>query len=114
MTPTIWPFRLASPRNPLRPAAAVCLAAGAWLANAPAESNGLCLLMLAAALLLLLGGLGAGAWRHYQAQLRVAATAEQNRDFVPSVRVATVRASGGFTTVSLPATTTAPSRHELE
>jgi RND family efflux transporter MFP subunit len=61
----------------------------------------------AAVLLLLIGGLGAGAWRHYQAQLRVAATAEQNRDFVPSVRVAAVRASGGFTTVSLPATTTA-------
>jgi RND family efflux transporter MFP subunit len=60
-----------------------------------------------AALLLLAGGLGAGAWRHYQAQLAVAATAEQNRDFVPNVRVAAVRASDGFSTVSLPATTTA-------
>jgi RND family efflux transporter MFP subunit len=72
----------------------------------PRRSGGR-LLFGAAVLLLLIGGLGAGAWRHYQAQLRVAATAEQNRDFVPSVRVAAVRASGGFTTVSLPATTTA-------
>jgi RND family efflux transporter MFP subunit len=61
----------------------------------------------AAALLLLLGGLGAGAWRHYQAQLMVAATAAQNHDFVPAVRVAAVRASDGFSTISLPATTTA-------
>jgi RND family efflux transporter MFP subunit len=61
----------------------------------------------AAALLLLAGGLGAGAWRHNQAQLAVAATAQQNRDFVPTVRVAAVRASDGFSTVSLPATTTA-------
>jgi RND family efflux transporter MFP subunit len=61
----------------------------------------------AAALLLLAGGLGVGAWRHTQAQRAVAATAEQNRDFVPNVRVAAVRASDRFTTVSLPATTTA-------
>jgi RND family efflux transporter MFP subunit len=61
----------------------------------------------AAALLLLAGGLGAGAWRHHEAQLAVAATAKQNRDFVPAVRVAAVRASAGFSTVSLPATTTA-------
>jgi RND family efflux transporter MFP subunit len=64
-------------------------------------------LLLGAIVLLLLGGLGAGAWRHYQAQLTVAATAAQNRDFVPTVRVAPVRASDGFSTVSLPATTTA-------
>jgi RND family efflux transporter MFP subunit len=64
-------------------------------------------LLFGAIVLLLLGGLGAGAWRHYQAQLTVAATAAENRDFVPTVRVATVRASDGFSTVSLPATTTA-------
>ena len=64
-------------------------------------------LLFGAVALLLLGGLGTGAWRHYQAQLLVAATAEQNHDFVPNVRVAAVRASDGFTTVSLPATTTA-------
>lgn len=61
----------------------------------------------AAALLLLAGGLGLGAWRHHEAQLAVAATAQQNRDFVPTVRVAAVRANDGFSTVSLPATTTA-------
>jgi RND family efflux transporter MFP subunit len=61
----------------------------------------------AAALLLLLGGLAAGAWRHYQAQIGVAVTAAQNRDFVPNVRVAAVRASDGVMTISLPATTTA-------
>jgi RND family efflux transporter MFP subunit len=64
-------------------------------------------LLFGAIVLLLLGGLGAGAWRHYQAQLTVAATAAENRDFVPTVRVATVRASDGLSTVSLPATTTA-------
>jgi len=59
------------------------------------------------ALLLLLGGLGIGGWRHYQAGLEVAATAQQSRTFVPSVRVAAVRASDSKITVSLPATTTA-------
>jgi RND family efflux transporter MFP subunit len=57
--------------------------------------------------LLLLGGLGTGGWRHYQAQLAVAATAAQIRDLVPAVRVAAVRAGDSFSTISLPATTTA-------
>jgi RND family efflux transporter MFP subunit len=61
----------------------------------------------AIALLLLAGGLGTGAWRHHQAQIGLAATTEQNRNFVPNVRVAVVRASDDFMTVSLPATTTA-------
>jgi RND family efflux transporter MFP subunit len=59
------------------------------------------------ALLLLLGGLGVGGWRHYQAELAVAATAQQSRTAVPQVRVATVRASDSKITVSLPATTAA-------
>jgi hypothetical protein len=59
------------------------------------------------ALLLLLAGLGIGGWRHYQAGLEVAATAQQSRTFVPNVRVAAVRASDSKITVSLPATTTA-------
>ena len=59
------------------------------------------------ALLLLVGGLGTGAWRHYQAELAVAATAQQSRTFVPDVRVATVCASDRKITVTLPATTTA-------
>jgi RND family efflux transporter MFP subunit len=64
--------------------------------------------ILAAVLLLLLpGGLVAGAYRHYRGSMSVAATAEQHRDFVPAVRVAVVRPSDGIMTVSLPATTTA-------
>jgi RND family efflux transporter MFP subunit len=59
------------------------------------------------ALLLLLGALGIGGLRHYQAGLEVAATTQQNRTFVPDVRVAAVRASDSKITVSLPATTTA-------
>jgi RND family efflux transporter MFP subunit len=61
----------------------------------------------ATALLLLLGSLGIGGWRHYQAELAVAATLQKNRGAVPEVRVAAVRASEGKITVSLPATTTA-------
>jgi RND family efflux transporter MFP subunit len=61
----------------------------------------------ATALLLLLGSLGIGGWRHYQAELAVAATMQRNRSAVPEVRVAAVRASGSKITVSLPATTTA-------
>lgn len=48
-----------------------------------------------------------GTWTHYVQARAVAATAEQQRDFVPSVRVATVHASDGQTVVSLPATTSA-------
>ena len=59
------------------------------------------------ALLLLLGGLGTGAWRYYQAELDVAATVERSRTLVPNVRVAAVRAGDSKITVSLPATTTA-------
>jgi RND family efflux transporter MFP subunit len=64
-------------------------------------------LLGAGALLLLVGGLGIGAWRHYQAELAVAATAQQSRTLVPNVRVAAVRAGDSKITVSLPATTTA-------
>jgi RND family efflux transporter MFP subunit len=58
-------------------------------------------------LLLLAGGVGIGGWRHYQAGLEVAATAQQSRTLVPDVRVAAVRASDRTISVSLPATTTA-------
>jgi RND family efflux transporter MFP subunit len=64
--------------------------------------------VLAAAVLLLLpGSLVAGALRHYSSAAGVATTARQLRDFVPAVRVATVRPSDPTVTVSLPATTTA-------
>jgi RND family efflux transporter MFP subunit len=59
------------------------------------------------ALLLLVGALGIGGFRHYQAELAVAATAQQSRTLVPDVRVAAVRASDSKITVTLPATTTA-------
>src|ERR1700737_5137065 len=59
------------------------------------------------ALLLLLGGLAVGVWRHYALHLEVTAAAEQHRDFVPSVRVDAVRASASTMDVTLPATTNA-------
>jgi len=46
-----------------------------------------------AALLVLVGGLAVGIWRHYALHLEVTAAAEQHRDFVPTVRVEAVRAS---------------------
>jgi RND family efflux transporter MFP subunit len=60
-----------------------------------------------ALLLLLPGGLVAGAVRHYKAGQDAAATAKQRSEFVPNVRVAQIRPSDGIMTVSLPATTTA-------
>lgn len=60
-----------------------------------------------AALGLLAGGLAYGVWRHQAQQREVAATAAQQRDFVPSVRVAAVQASPETVTVTLPATTLA-------
>jgi RND family efflux transporter MFP subunit len=59
------------------------------------------------AFLLLAGGLAFGASRSYSQQREVMATAEQVRDFVPSVRVATVGTSPGNIVVTLPATTAA-------
>jgi RND family efflux transporter MFP subunit len=59
------------------------------------------------ALLLLLGGIGTGGWRHFQAERAVAVTSQQGRSFVPEVRVATVRVSDRKISVTLPATTTA-------
>ena len=65
------------------------------------------------AFLLLAGGVALGAWRHYSQQQRVIATAEEERDFVPSVRVATVRASPAVISVTLPATTAAFAQAEI-
>jgi RND family efflux transporter MFP subunit len=61
-------------------------------------------LLGAGALLLLAGGLGLGAFRHYQAGLALAA---DDKPVIPEVRVAAVRTSDSKITVSLPATTTA-------
>jgi RND family efflux transporter MFP subunit len=57
--------------------------------------------------LLLLGGLALGAGHHSSQQQEVIATAERERDFVPSVRVATVEPNPGIMLVSLPGTTAA-------
>ena len=55
----------------------------------------------------LLAGLASGAWRYHEKHRQVMDTAGQRREFVPSVRVATVRASDGNMVVTLPATTSA-------
>jgi RND family efflux transporter MFP subunit len=60
-----------------------------------------------AALLPLAGGLAFGASRHYANLRDVMATAQEQRDFVPDVRVAQVRASDSTLTVTQPATTLA-------
>jgi RND family efflux transporter MFP subunit len=57
--------------------------------------------------LLLAGGLSLGAWGNYSQQQQVTTTAEQERDFVPSLRVATVAASPDTMSVTLPGTTAA-------
>lgn len=51
--------------------------------------------------------LAAGAWSHYAERRQVLATAEQQRNFVPQVRVATVEPSTNIDVVKLPATTSA-------
>jgi RND family efflux transporter MFP subunit len=56
---------------------------------------------------LLAGGLSLGAWGQYSQQQQVMATATQGRDFVPSVRVATIEASPGSVSTTLPGTTAA-------
>ena len=70
-------------------------------------------LFSAGAFLLLAGGVALGAWRHYSQEQEVMATAEQERDFVPSVRVATVKANAAFMSVTLPATTAAFAQAEI-
>src|ERR1700746_61975 len=55
--------------------------------------------------LLLAGGLSLGVWGKISQQQQVAATAEQARDLVPSVDVATVKASPAAVSGSLPGTT---------
>jgi RND family efflux transporter MFP subunit len=64
--------------------------------------------MLGLAAIVVLGGaLGIGFWQHYRLDAEVMTTAEQHRDFVPSVRTAAVRASGTTMAVNWPGTTEA-------
>jgi RND family efflux transporter MFP subunit len=51
--------------------------------------------------------LASGAWNHYAQHRQTVAVAEQTRDFVPQVRVASVLPSDDTRVVSLPATTSA-------
>ncbi|HEY2594212.1 MAG TPA: efflux RND transporter periplasmic adaptor subunit [Chloroflexota bacterium] len=59
------------------------------------------------AFLPLVGGVAFGAREHYKAQRDVQSFAQGRRDFVPTVRVAQVRASDSTVTVTQPATTLA-------
>jgi RND family efflux transporter MFP subunit len=56
-------------------------------------------------LLLVIAALGLGVWRHYQQHRQVMDTAEQQVDFVPTVRVQEVTQRLGTVHVTLPATT---------
>jgi RND family efflux transporter MFP subunit len=59
-------------------------------------------------ILLLLGGaFGYGTWLHFSSHAQVLATAKEQAEFVPSVRVAPVRASGATWPITLPGTTRA-------
>jgi RND family efflux transporter MFP subunit len=60
-----------------------------------------------AVLLLLIGPLTLGVWRHYALHRQVTVTAEQRRDFAPSVRTEAVATSGSVMLVELPGTTSA-------
>jgi RND family efflux transporter MFP subunit len=59
------------------------------------------------ALVILSCAVGYGAWRHYQIHTEVIATAEQARDFVPTVLTAPVRASAPTMSVVWPGSTEA-------
>ncbi len=59
------------------------------------------------ALVLLCGAVGIGLWRHYELRAQALSTAELHQDFVPSVRVALVRASASTMSVTWPGTTEA-------
>ena len=65
------------------------------------------------ALLILSGAVGYGAWRHYQLHAEVIATAEQARDFVPTVLTSPVRASAPTMSVVWPGSTQAFAAAEI-
>src|SRR3954467_11146230 len=59
------------------------------------------------ALLILIGALGFGVWRHFEQQHQVMTTADQQAAFVPSVRIGEVARQTGTVNISLPGTTLA-------
>jgi RND family efflux transporter MFP subunit len=64
-------------------------------------------ILAVAVLVLLCGALAIGFWRHYALHAQVMSTAEQRGEFVPSVRTAQIKASGGTMSVTWPGTTEA-------
>jgi RND family efflux transporter MFP subunit len=60
-----------------------------------------------AVLFVLSGALAIGVWSHYEQYRQAITTAQQRRDFVPSVRVGTVARSDSMLHVTLPCTTLA-------
>jgi RND family efflux transporter MFP subunit len=64
--------------------------------------------LLEVSLLLMLGAaLAAGGWRHYRQHRDIITVTEQRRNFVPSLRVATVKPASAIAIARLPATTSA-------
>jgi RND family efflux transporter MFP subunit len=74
---------------------------------APAMRSSGRLMLGLVVLLALVGALGYGFWQHYSLHAEVIATADQRRDFVPTVRTATIRASEGVRSATWPGTTEA-------
>lgn len=78
-----------------------------WPATMPAKRSNGRLILGIVVLLALAGALGFGFWQHYTLHAEVIATAEQRRDFVPSVRTAAIRASEALRSATWPGTTEA-------
>jgi RND family efflux transporter MFP subunit len=76
-------------------------------AMAPAGRSKGRLILGLAVLLALVGALGYGFWQHYNLHAEVIATADQRRDFVPTVRTAAIRASESVRSATWPGTTEA-------
>jgi RND family efflux transporter MFP subunit len=76
-------------------------------ATAPATRSKGRLILGIVVLVVLAGALGYGFWQHYSLHAAVIATADQRRDFVPSVRTAAIQASENVRSASWPGTTEA-------
>ncbi len=76
-------------------------------ASATAKRGSRARLLGIGVLVLFAAALGFGFWRHYSLHAQVMATAEQRQNFVPDVRVASVRTSSSTMSVTWPGTTEA-------
>ncbi len=74
---------------------------------APASKSGRGKWLGIGALLALLAGLGLGAWGYREQHRQVADAAEQHENYIPKLRVATIKPSDPTVVVTLPATTAA-------